>query len=331
MRIWAFDYKRGLYATVKACGGNHFEIGGGDSPAFCPLAVLETENDRVWAQDWLETCFELQTGAPVSPGQRSEITRALRKLAAGPHRSLTDFCLMVQDHGVAGALGYYTLSGSAGWLLDAREDGISVSNFNVFETIELMGLKEIAHLPVLLYLFRRFERALDGQPAILLLAEAWVALGNRVWRDRLRSWLKLLRSKNCAVVISTQSLSDAFRSGLLDVLVESCPTKVYLPNEEALKTGTPEMPGPCDLYRAMHLNDNQIEIIRTARPKRDYYVVTPEGSRLIDLALGPLALAFAGATAEADAAKVRDLVARYGEDWKWRYLEEKGVDYARYL
>jgi type IV secretion/conjugal transfer VirB4 family ATPase len=331
MRIWAFDYKRGLYATVKACGGNHFEIGGGDSPAFCPLAVLETENDLAWAQDWLETCFELQTGVPASPTQRAEVTRALKQLAAGPHRSLTDFCLMVQDRAVADALGYYTLSGSAGWLLDAREDGISVSNFNVFETIELMGLKEIAHLPVLLYLFRRFERALDGRPAILLLAEAWVALGNRVWRDRLRSWLKLLRSKNCAVIISTQSLSDAFRSGLLDVLVESCPTKIYLPNEEALKTGTSEMPGPCDLYRAMHLNDNQIEIIRTARPKRDYYVVTPEGSRLIDLALGPLTLAFAGATAEADAAKVREMVARHGDDWKWRYLEEKGVDYARYL
>jgi type IV secretory pathway VirB4 component len=33
--------------------------------------------------------------------------------------------------------------------------------------------------------------------------------------------------------MATQSLSDAFRSGILDVLLESCPTKIFLPNEDA--------------------------------------------------------------------------------------------------
>ena len=161
-----------------------------------------------------------------------------------------------------------------------------------------------------------------------LLDEAWVALGNPVWREKLRAWLKLLRSRNCAVVMATQSLSDASRSGLLDVLVESCPTKIYLPNDEALKRGTPETPGPNDLYRAMGLNDNQIEIIRTATPKREYYVVTPEGCRLVDLALGPLALAFAGATSEADAKTVRGLIAAHGDDWVRHFLDAKGVSHA---
>jgi type IV secretion system protein TrbE len=331
MQITAFDYKRGLFATVKACGGRHFELGGDSTPALCPLGVLDSENDLSWAEGWLEASFQLQTGQPFTPQQRQEVHFALERLAGQPYRSLSDFLVLVQDKDVADALRFYTLEGAAGYLLDARGDSIDTGHFNVFETMDLMALEPKAYLPVLLYLFRRFERGLDGRPAMLFLDEAWVALGNPVWREKLRSWLRLLRSKNCAVVMATQSLSDASRSGLLDALVESCPTKIYLPNDEALKRGTPETPGPNDLYRAMGLNDNQIEIIRTAMPKREYYIVTPEGCRLVDLALGPLALAFAGATSEADAKAVRALVAQHGDQWMWRFLDRKGVTYAHYL
>ncbi|WP_407238147.1 hypothetical protein [Escherichia coli] len=50
-------------------------------------------------------------------------------------------------------------------------------------------------IPVLLYLFRRFERSLNGQPAMLSLDEAWVMLGHPVFREKLREWLKELRKK----------------------------------------------------------------------------------------------------------------------------------------
>jgi type IV secretion system protein VirB4 len=331
MRIWCLDNKRGMYATVKACGGNHCEVGGADTPSFCPLGVLEEEGDFVWAQDWLETCCRLQTGRALTPSQRGLVYAALRTLAQRPQRSLTDFCLMVQDGEVREALEFYTLRGAGGFLLDARADGIAVSHFNVFETQELMNLDDRMRLPVLLYLFQRFERSLDGRPALLFISEAWVALGNPVWRDRLRKWLKLLRSKNCGVVMDTQSLSDAFRSDILDVLIESCPTRIYLPNEEALKTGTAGNPGPLELYQSMQLNPNQIEIIRTARGKRDYYVTSPEGCRLIDLDLGPLALAIAGATSEDDVRQVRRLVEQHGDGWLRHWLDGKGVDHAALL
>ena len=45
---------------------------------------------------------------------------------------------------------------------------------------------------------------------------------------KIREWLKVLRKANCAVIFATQSLSDASRSGILDVLTKSCPTKIFL-------------------------------------------------------------------------------------------------------
>ena len=148
-------------------------------------------------------------------------------------RTLTHFVAQVQDETIRSALRYYTLEGTLGRLLDAEEDGLAEARFIVFEIEDLMAMGERNVIPVLLYLFRRFERALKGQPAYLLLDEAWVMLGHPVFRAKIREWLKVLRKANCAVILATQSLSDAARSGILDVLIESCPTKIFLPNEEA--------------------------------------------------------------------------------------------------
>ncbi|WP_163612486.1 hypothetical protein, partial [Klebsiella pneumoniae] len=79
----------------------------------------------------------------------------------------------------------------------------------------------------------------------------------------------VLRKANCAVVLATQSISDAERSGIIDVLKESCPTKICLPNGGARETGTREF------YERIGFNERQVEIVATAIPKREYYVVSP--------------------------------------------------------
>ncbi len=240
MRIWSFDYKRGMLATGKAVGGQHYDIAGEESgPSFCPLSVLETEADLAWAEDWIAACFELQTKRPPQPGERDAIHRAMLLLRqAGSERTMTHFVSQVQDETIRAALRYYTLEGALGRMLDAEHDSVRFGRFMVFEMEDLLALKEQAAVPVLLYLFRRFEKSLDGTPSLLMLDEAWTMLGTPTFREKIHGWLRLLRSKNCAVVMATQSLSDAIRSGIMDVLIESCPTKIFLPNEEAAVIGT---------------------------------------------------------------------------------------------
>ena len=327
--ICAFDKGRSMWATVKACRGRHYDVGGDDAgPAFCPLSVLETGADVAWAEEWIATCFELQTGSAPLPREREAIHRAMVLLREANDRTLTHFVANVQDETIRSALRYYTLEGTLGRLLDAEEDGIADARFLVFEIEDLMAMGERNLIPVLLYLFHRFERSLTGQPAYLLLDEAWVMLGHPVFRAKIREWLKVLRKANCAVVLATQSLSDAARSGILDVLIESCPTKIFLPNEEAATAGTSEHPGPRDLYEAMGLNETQIEIIRTATKKRHYYLVSPEGRRLFDLGLGPVTLSFAGISSKEQIAHLDRLAQREGAQWPFAWLEEQGVDYA---
>ena len=137
-----------------------------------------------------------------------------------------------------------------GHLLDAEEDGLSLSDFTVFEIEELMNLGEKYALPVLLYLFRRIERSLHGQPAAIILDEAWLMLGHPVFRAKIREWLKVLRKANCLVLMATQSLSDAANSGILDVIVESTATKIFLPNVYARDEDTAALLPPHGPQRA---------------------------------------------------------------------------------
>ena len=108
-----------------------------------------------------------------------------------------------------------------------------------------MNLGQKYALPTLLYLFRRIERDLHGQPAAIILDEAWLMLGHAAFREKIREWLKVMRKANCFVLMATQSLSDAANSGILDVIVESTATKIFLPNVHARDQDT------AALYRRM--------------------------------------------------------------------------------
>ena len=77
------------------------------------------------------------------------------------------------------------------------------------------------------------EGRLDGRPTLLIVDEGWLALDDEGFSSQLREWLKTLRKFNVAVVFATQSLADVARSSIAPALIESCPTRIFLPNPDA--------------------------------------------------------------------------------------------------
>lgn len=329
-QIFAFDKGRSMLPLTLAIGADHYEIGAdasgegeGTSPplAFCPLAELSTDGDRAWASEWIEMLVALQ-GVTITPDHRNAVSRQIGLMAESRGRSLSDFVSGVQMREIKDALHHYTVDGPMGQLLDAEQDGLALGAFQCFEVEELMNMGERNLVPVLTYLFRRVEKRLTGAPSLIILDEAWLMLGHPTFRDKIREWLKVLRKANCAVVLATQSISDAERSGIIDVLKESCPTKICLPNGAAREPGTREF------YERIGFNDRQIEIVATAHPKREYYVASPEGRRLFDMSLGPVALSFVGASGKDDLKRIRALRSEHGTDWPIHWLQQRGIAHA---
>ena len=141
------------------------------------------------------------------------------------------------------------------------------AQFTVFEMKHLLALDDRVALPVLLYLFRRVEQRLDGRPTLIEIDEAWMALMHPRFGARITQWLLTLRKQNAAVVLATQSPAQLAQLPGRHAIVESCPTKFYLPNADAAA------PASADLYHDFGLNAREIApIIAAATPKRHYYV-----------------------------------------------------------
>ncbi|MGB6846351.1 MAG: hypothetical protein WBE09_15765 [Candidatus Acidiferrales bacterium] len=104
--------------------------------------------------------------------------------------------------------------------------------------------------------------------------EAWLFLKNPSIKSYIIEALKTWRKQNAAMILSTQSLDELRNSEILDIIIESCPIKIFLAN--------PDMDR--DLYRRQfNLNESEVELISTLRPKQQLPIKTPELAKVANL------------------------------------------------
>ncbi|MGO9267987.1 MAG: conjugal transfer protein TrbE [Candidatus Binataceae bacterium] len=325
-QLFFFDKGYSAFVLTKALGGQHLDLGEEEVP-LQPLARIDDETDRMKLQTLLEDWLELQ-GVHLIPTQRKALWRGLTLVAEAPpvQRTISNLVTQVQDHALRDGLGAFSLAGPLGRFLDADHDVLLEGNFVTFELETLMAMGPKVIVPVATYLFHRIDQRLDGRPTLIILDEAWIMLTQSLFGAKIEDWLRTLRKKNAAVVLATQSLSEIANSPHRDVILESCPTRLYLPNPEATNAASREM------YHRFGLSDRQIDIVAEATPKRHYYYVSSLGRRLFQFALGPAALAFIGAGAKDDVLSARQMIKRHGERWSSDWLRQRGLDdWAEYL
>jgi type IV secretion system protein VirB4 len=302
-QLYIFDKGFSARAAVLAMGGAHHALGADGSLAFQPLRRIKDLAERSWAAEWIGALVAHEKVA-VTPDVKEVVWSALTSLASAPaaERTLTGLSVLLQSNALRSALTPYTLDGPFGRLLDAAESKLALADIQCFETEELMHEAGVV-LPVLTYLFHRLEERFDGRPTLLILDEAWVYLDNPVFAARIREWLKVLRKKNVSVVFATQSLADISQSSIAPAIIESCPQRLFLPNDRAIE------PQSRTAYERFGLNERQIELIARATPKRHYYLQSYRGNRLFELGLGPIALALCGASSPADQRRIDRILA----------------------
>jgi type IV secretion/conjugal transfer VirB4 family ATPase len=322
-QIIIFDKGRSARATTLALDGAWYALGGDTDLAFQPLAGIDAEASCLWALDWLCGLSEGE-GITITPEVKETLWSALRNLACAPlrERTLTGLVALLSRDGLRRAIEPFTLEGPYGRYLDADQDRLAESDVITFEMEELMALPGLV-APVLTYLFHALDRRFDGSPTLLVLDEAWLFLDHRLFADRIRDWLKTLRKKNVAVLFATQSLADISESRIAPAIIESCPTRIFLPNPRARE------PGQHDAYSRFGLNDTQIGMISEATPKRDYYLQSRAGNRLFELDLGPIASAVVGASGSEDQKLMDRVLAIAGpQQFAGAFLAAKGFSRA---
>jgi len=312
-QVFAFDFGGSIRAAALAMGGDWHDLGGGltdgseTSVSLQPLARIHDVPERAWAADWIVAIL-MREGVAITPEVKEHLWSALTSLASAPveERTITGLAVLLQSTDLKQALRPYCIGGAHGRLLDAETEYLGGASMQAFETEGLIGTD--AAPAVLSYLFHRIGDRMDGRPTLLVIDEGWLALDDEGFADQLREWLKTLRKKNASVVFATQSLSDIDSSAIAPAIIESCLTRILLPNERAIE------PQITAIYRRFGLNDRQIEILARATPKRDYYCQSRRGNRLFELGLSEVALALCAASAKSDHALIERLLAEHGRE-----------------
>nr|WP_313533812.1 conjugal transfer protein TrbE [Brucella anthropi] len=308
-QVFAFDFGGSIRAATLAMRGDWQDLGGSlsddisllNTVSLQPLAGIHDTQERAWAADWLVDIL-VREGVEITPDVKEHLWTALTSLASAPvvERTISGLSALLQANPLKQALRPYCIGGPYGRLLDAEMEWLGEASVQAFETEGLIGTG--AAPAVLSYLFHRIESRFDGRPSMLIIDEGWRALDDGGFAQKIKEWLKTLRKKNVSVVFSSQSLADIEASPIAPVIVESCPTRIFLANERAIE------PQIAAVYRQFGLNDRQIEIVARATPKRDYYCQSRRGNRLFELGLGSIALTLCASSDKAAHALIDELM-----------------------
>ena len=316
-QILIFDKGGSSRVLTAGVGGKFFDLGV-DNIAFQPLRNIHENSELEFAYSWLLTILEEEKLA-ISSEIKKSLLETLKIMANMPleQRTISTYCLLEQNKDIQETFYRYTndpIKGVYGKYFDNDHDDFSIENsFQVFEMEQLFNNKTVLVL-MLEYLFHKLEKEMFAheKPTLLILDECWLMLDNKRFAEKIKEWMKILRKKNVALVLATQQLSDVANSIIKNPIMESCLTKIYLPNKEMSSQNE-------EAYLDFGLNDREIESLRIGRPKLDYLYKSSLGSRVFQLGLSKLELAYVGSAGSDDQQKCIEIL----ESLKGENISEK--------
>ncbi|MCE2721962.1 MAG: hypothetical protein LW865_01570 [Betaproteobacteria bacterium] len=297
--------------------GTHINIGDVDSEAapiqLNPLHNIKNVDERAYVREWLQILMTTD-GKELPASDLNIIWEALVAVADEESPQLSSLPSILPKH-LGERLSDWVGDGARAKYFDHAEDAFELSTFTTFEMGRLFDNPRVA-AAFLDYAFHRIEQQLDGTPTLIYLEECKFLLDNAQFARRLDEWLRTLRKLNCFVVMATQGLNEIAKSELFSTIVDNVPNRIFLPNANAFASE--------ELYRdKFGLNASQLNQIRIAIAKRDYIIVQPGTTRVVELQFPREIIACIRSDTKANALfdrhyQTRSITAK----WKENYLTE---------
>jgi type IV secretion/conjugal transfer VirB4 family ATPase len=275
-----FDLGGSFESLTQLFGGSYVRVGL-DSTDFKinPFSLEPTKENLDFLALFLKVLIQGQRPGELDPATERDLYHQIENLySVDPALRTLGVLANTVSHDLSGRLAKWTRGGQFGFLFDNAEDTISFSRFQCFDFQRMSQYPELLE-PLLFYILHRAnaviaDRQITSVFKAFFIDEAWVFLKNPSIQRYIVEALKTWRKHNAAMVLSTQSLDELKRSDILDVIVESCATKIFLAN--------PDMDR--ELYRRQfHLNENEVELIANLIPKQQFLIKTPELAKVANL------------------------------------------------
>lgn len=241
-RTFFFDKDRGAEIALRAMGGDYTVVKPGVKTGFNPLQLPDTESNRAFLRDWLETLTTVGTDVKLREDERATIAEAVEANYEAPmhERTLEQLAPLFlgfekkSTTSLASRLKRWFGDGDKAWIFDNATDTLSLGNIiNGFDTTTILD-DVTARTPWLMYVFHRINESLNGvDKVIIMLDEGWKLLDDPAFALRIKDWEKTIRKQNGLLGFATQSVGDIFKSEVGEAIVEQSPTNIFMPNPRA--------------------------------------------------------------------------------------------------
>ncbi len=332
-QTYIFDKDYSLMMATVLHGGKHIDMSrnSGARPMLNPVRVMLKNGDDARLRQWIEVLIGAD-GHGVPGPESTTINTAIQQLRrtheANWKLSAVFALIAGQDMNLANKIapyvdqsegeGGYGTVGSHASFFDNYDDHFDLTSLVGMECGGVLDDKKVAS-PFMDYAFYAIERSLDGNtPTMIYVEEAWYMLSNPAFASKMEDWLRTFRKKRAFVVFATQALDEIARLPNIGSFVTNIPTQIFLPSVKS------SVHGQAELFRQVFgTTDAQIALLAQAIPKRDYLLVRPTVTRLINTKMPPALIAINEATTqEPKRAQLIEYAAAGGPDWETRFVRE---------
>jgi type IV secretion/conjugal transfer VirB4 family ATPase len=277
-----FDLGGSFESLTRLFEGTYVKVGP-HSAAFKinPFCLPKTKPNLDFLALFVRVLVDNHSGEKLSLEEDQEIYQQIQNLySVDPELRTLGVLANTLPRSLSVKLQRWTAGGQFGFLFDNAEDTVSFSRFQCFD---FQGMEQYPQIlePLLFYILHRANHVITNRELThifkaFFIDEAWTFFRNPRIKGYIVEALKTWRKQNAAMILSTQSLDELRKSDIVDVIIETCATKIFLAN--------PDMDR--ELYKnQFHLNDTEIDLISTLVPKRQFLIKNHEIAKVANLAV----------------------------------------------
>ncbi len=306
-RVAVLDLGGSYRWLTKLARGGYLALSPGDSgTALNPFGLEPGERSYRFLAGWI--AYLLRIGGHQPEGADSSEIRAcvedLFRRAPRDRRMGT----LVRSLPVRMRPALDRWHGTGPWapIFDTAEDSLEVADWQVVDLAGAAQYDDLASASMQ-YVLERLGAQIEDESErdrlkILVVDEAWKFLRDPEIAGYLLEASKTWRKRNAALILATQSAVDVSEGSNAQALLESMPTKIFLPN--------PSM--DAERYeRVFALAPSETDLIRKLQPKRELYLRRPEEAETLQLRVDPKSY-WLFTSSPADAAKRERAIAELG-------------------
>jgi type IV secretion system protein TrbE len=283
-RVMRVESGRSGYVVATLVGGVTFNIGE-QGCGVQPYRQIDKPTDRAWAHSWTLARIRSQLGAAADGSDISQaVDSALRIMAqmSPDDRTMTTFCLNVPSEEAARAMRLYTHDGPLGYIFDAVDDRSYDADWINFELSAITDDDEAMAAPALIsYLWRHIMRLSSARRPLMLQLDEASAYVSGGFVKGLGWGLRTYRKLKTQVVFATQSVLDLSKSDISHIILNSCPTQIYV-QDSAVTTAE-----GLRVLNELRLSQHDADVIAGMDQAGSYFVHRPGvGKAVVSFDLG---------------------------------------------